>query len=121
MTPPAPTAATVFRAVDAMDGAALGGLLADDARMVFGNGEPIIGRDAIMAAQNAFTASIAGIRHTIRNEWVVGHDTIVETDVTYTRHDGTDVTLPVVSVWQTDADGLLADYRVYLDLAPVFT
>ncbi|WP_232665657.1 nuclear transport factor 2 family protein [Pseudonocardia sp. TRM90224] len=121
MTTTVPTAAAVFRAVDAMDGAVLGGLLADDARMVFGNGEPIIGRDAIMAAQNAFMVSIAGIRHTIRNEWTVGRDTIVETDVTYARHDGTDVTLPVVSIWQTNDDGLLADYRVFLDLAPVFT
>lgn len=31
-----------------------------------------------------------------------------------------EVDVPVVSVWHTDASGLIDDYRVFFDLAPVF-
>jgi hypothetical protein len=40
--------------------------------------------------------------------------------VTYTRKDGQDVTVPVVTIYRTNGEDLVSDYRVYLDLAPVF-
>ena len=45
---------------------------------------------------------------------------IVEANVTYTRRDGQAVTLPVVTIYRTDANDLISDYRVYTDIAPVF-
>ena len=53
-------------------------------------------------------------------EWHQGNDTIVELSVTYDRLDGQSVTIPVVSVWSTTDNGLIDDYRVYFDLAPVY-
>jgi hypothetical protein len=45
--------------------------------------------------------------------------TVLDTAVTYTRLDGADVTVPVVSVLRLDGH-LVADHRVYVDLAPVY-
>lgn len=110
----------VFGAVDALDADALGALLAEDARMVFGNGEPLLGRAAILAGCEEFASSIRGLRHRVVRDWVSGRDTIVEAEATYSRLDGKEVTVPVVSIWRIDDDGLIGDYRVFYDLAPVY-
>ena len=115
-----PSAQVVFRAVDSMDPAALTDLLAEDARMRFGNADPFVGHEAVIAGAAAFFGAIRGIRHTIRTVWTVGADTIAETDVTYTRQDGKDVTIPVVSIWRVGGDDRIEDYRVFYDVTPVF-
>ncbi len=71
-------------------------------------------------AAPAFFATIDGMRHDIVNEWVVGTDTIVELTVTYTRKDGRRVAIPVASIWTVGDSGLIDEYRVFFDLAPVF-
>ncbi|HEX4247916.1 MAG TPA: hypothetical protein VH008_08600 [Pseudonocardia sp.] len=40
--------------------------------------------------------------------------------MTYTRLDGGEVTVPAVSIWRVDDDGLIVDYRVFVDQAPLF-
>jgi hypothetical protein len=110
----------VFRAVDGLDPVEFGVLLAEDARMVFGNGEPLLGRAAILAGCAAFGETIAGLSHRTLRSWTVGPDTIVESAVTYRRLDGTEVTMPAVSIWTAGDDGLIDDYRVFYDLAPLY-
>jgi ketosteroid isomerase-like protein len=110
----------VFAAVDALDNDTMLELLAPDATQVFGNQEPLIGREAISAANKAFTTMVAGVRHRITREWYQGRDAIVEADVTYQRLDGGLVNLPVVSIYRTDENGLIEDYRVFYDPSPVF-
>jgi hypothetical protein len=44
---------------------------------------------------------------------------IAESDVTYTRRDGGQVTVPVVTIYRP-ADGPIEDYRVFIDLVPLF-
>ena len=44
---------------------------------------------------------------------------ICEMQVTYERHDGTRLTLPCLNVFRF-REGRIADYRVYMDLNPVF-
>jgi ketosteroid isomerase-like protein len=115
-----PDATTVLGAVDAQDLERLSGLLTENARMVMGNGEPLIGREAIMAANAGFFAMVQGVRHTLLREWVVDGVTVVEAEVTYTRLDGKEVTVPAVSIWEVDEAGLITDYRVLLDQTPLF-
>lgn len=115
-----PDAHTVFTKVDTLDTRAVSPLFAEDATMVFGNQEPMLGRETIVAGMQAFLSTIKGLRHDIRNEWSVGPDTIAETDVTYTRHDDKRVTIPAVTIWRVGDDGLITDYRVFFDLAPLF-
>ena len=40
--------------------------------------------------------------------------------MTYTRTDDREVSVPVVTIYRTNARNQIADYRVYIDLAPVF-
>jgi ketosteroid isomerase-like protein len=114
------TARSIFQKVDTMDPHALDEVIAEDARMVFGNAEPLVGREAIAAGAGAFLSTFKGLRHRILNEWSVGADTIVETEVTYTRLDGKEVSLPAVSIWRVGDDGLIAEYRVFFDVAPIY-
>jgi ketosteroid isomerase-like protein len=110
----------LFAAVDTKDADAFGAFLAEDARLTFGNAEPLVGRAAIVAGIDAFFTTIDGLRHRIVNEWYAGADTVVEIEVTYQRPDGKSVTVPAVSIWCSRADGLIADYRIFVDLAPVY-
>jgi hypothetical protein len=110
----------LFAMTDAMDVAALVPLFAKDGRVVFGNGQPMVGVDEIRTGTTAFFATIAGLHHEVVNEWNFGNDTIVELKVTYDRKDGRQVTIPVVTIFHTDAAGKIDDYRVYFDVAPVY-
>ncbi|MCK2218527.1 nuclear transport factor 2 family protein [Actinomadura sp. ATCC 31491] len=110
----------VFQVVDSSDPDAFTALLAEDATLVFGNAEPTTGREAVAVALRAFFATIGGLRHRIVRTWHVGADTIAETEVTYRRLDGKDVSAAAVSIWRTRDDGLITDYRIFVDLAPVY-
>jgi limonene-1,2-epoxide hydrolase len=110
---------TLFEDIDSMDPDRFVAHLADDVRMRFGNAEPVHGRDAVRATWASFCETVAGVRHDQVNRWEVGDSTIVESDVTYTRKDSTAVTVPVVTIYRSSA-GAIADYRVFIDLAPLF-
>ena len=110
----------ILARIDGMDAAESVKLFAESATMTFGNGQPMVSRDAITAGTAIFYSSISGMRHRILNEWNVGQDTIAEAVVTYTRHDGRQVTIPAATIWRVRDDGLITNYRVFIDLAPVY-
>ena len=115
-----PTAAQVFAIVDSMDLQALGELYADNGSLVFANRPALIGPDEIREGVGCFYDTIAGLKHTILTEWTFGADTVIELTVTYRRHDGGEVTIPVATMWHVDHTGKFDSYRVYFDLAPVY-
>jgi SnoaL-like domain len=110
----------LFAAVDTKDEGAFGSFLAENARLTFGNAEPLVGRESIVAGIGGFFSTIGGLSHRIVNQWYAGADTVAETEVTYQRLDGTSVAVPAVSIWRTRADGLIDDYRIFVDLAPLY-
>lgn len=105
--------------IDSMDAHAFVSHLSEDCRLRFGNAEAVKGRTAIEAAITAFLATIGGLSHDIVDQWDVGNATIIESEVTYTRLDDRPVTVPVVTIYRR-CDELIDDYRIFLDLAPVF-
>jgi uncharacterized protein (TIGR02246 family) len=116
-----PHTRNLFATVDTMDVATIASLFAEDARVVFGNGQPLVGIEEIRTGITAFFATITGQNHEVVNEWNVGDDAIIDFKVTYDRKDGQQVTIPCVTIFHTDADGKIDDYRVYFDVAPVYT
>jgi hypothetical protein len=110
----------VLALVDATDAAGFSGLFAPQGHMRFANNEAMTGPEAIEAGVKGFFTSVKGLSHPIVNEWNDGADTIVELAVDYFRLDGQNVTIPVVSIWHLDEAGLIDDYRVFFDIAPVF-
>jgi ketosteroid isomerase-like protein len=106
--------------VDRMDADAWAAYLAPDAVMRFGNAEPIQGREACRDALAGFFDQIAGLRHDVLGAWTVDGTTITEFSATYVRKDGREVTVPAVTIYRTGGDDLIADYRIFVDQAPLF-
>jgi hypothetical protein len=119
-TPAPEFAREVFRRVDGFSPADFAELFAPDGKLVFANGDPMIGPAAIEAGVSGFFGTINGLRHTIVNEWHARGDTVLELGVTYDRLDGKQLTIPVVAIYHRRDDGLIDDYRVFFDLAPVY-
>jgi hypothetical protein len=111
--------ATLFDDIDSMEPERFAQHLAPNAVMRFGNADPINGRDAIRDAWGAFCADLGGVRHRLVDTFEKDDRTVVEAQVTYTRKDGLEVTVPVVTIYGAPGE-LIDDYRIYVDLAPLF-
>ncbi len=111
---------TLFADIDSLVPVAFAAHLADDVRMRFGNADPVHGRAACERTWAEFCGSVAGVTHALRNQWPLGDTTVVEAEVTYRRLDGTEVTVPVVTIYEVGLDELITDYRIHIDLTPLF-
>ncbi|GAA4537156.1 nuclear transport factor 2 family protein [Pseudonocardia xishanensis] len=110
----------LFAAVDNQDANAVGSYVTDDLHFRFGSADPVIGKDEFVASSEQFLASLAGIRHQIISLWEVEEGTVVAImDVHYRRHDGREHTLPCSNLFRL-RDGKVHDYRIYMDIAPIF-
>jgi ketosteroid isomerase-like protein len=105
--------------IDSMDAKSFASNLSEDCVLRYANSDEVRGREAIEQAIAGFYGTIGGLRHQVRNEWSVGDTTILQFDVTYTRLDGREVTVPAVSIVRS-GDDLIDEYRIYVDLAPVY-
>jgi SnoaL-like domain len=116
----AATRMSILTDIERMDAHAWALHLSPDAVMRFGNCDPVYGRDGCRDALMAVWAQIDGLHHDVIEQWEHGPATIVEAVCTCTRTDGHEVSLPVVTIYRTDSQDLISDYRVYIDVAPVF-
>lgn len=112
-------AQAVFSAVDAMDPATFAEFLTENGTFTFGNFPTATGRAEAAQAVGDFFAGIDGISHNIQGVWEEGDTVITKLAVTYTRKDGTSVTLPCANIWRCEG-GKIADYRIFMDVNPVF-
>ena len=111
--------ASLFDDIDSMDPERFARHLADDVVMRFGNAEPVHGRGAVRDAWAGFCDGLDGVRHRLVDRWDAPPATIVQADVTYTRKDGSEVTVPVATIYRAGGE-LIEDYRIFIDLAPLF-
>jgi len=109
----------LFVSIDAMDTEGFLAFIAPEGEFRFGSTPPVRGRDAIRAAVGSFFSSFAALRHDLQRLVVEDNTVVCEGEVTYTRHDGSVITLPFCNVFETD-DGLISLYRVYIDVAPLY-
>jgi len=109
----------LFASIDAMDTESFLSFIAEDATFRFGSTPPVHGHVAIRAAVEGFFASFAALEHDLQR-LVANDDAVVcEGEVTYTRHDGSTITLPFANVFEVDG-GLISLYRVYIDIGPLY-
>ena len=109
----------LFADIDSMEPERFAAHLAHDVTMRFGNAEPVHGRDAVRDGWAAFCADLDGVRHDVIAKWTIDEATIVEANVTYTRRDASQVAVPVVTIYR-ERGGEINDYRIFIDLAPLF-
>ena len=116
--------ADLFRAVDALNATAFAERFTEDGTFRFGNAPAVGGRRQIEESVAGFFSMIGGLRHDIvgvwSGAWEDGAVTSVEAMVTYRRKDAsvTDA-IPVTSTMRMRGD-LIADFRVFGDISPVF-
>jgi ketosteroid isomerase-like protein len=113
-------AQAIFAAFDAKDIDALAALVTQDVRLQIGNAEVVLGKAEFVQALQAFFGSVTSFRHTVTNVWSDHDAVIAELQVQYTRLDGRKLTLPCCNVFRV-RDGAVSDYRVYMDITPVYT
>lgn len=109
----------ILEQVDAMDVGGFLTFLADDARLRFGNGPAIAGKQQIGQAIGEFFGSIKSLRHKILHTFYDPPAIACQGEVTYTRTDDTRVTIPFVDIWVVQA-GLIKEYLIYIDLTPLY-
>ena len=109
----------LFAAIDAKDTEKFLSYLTDSPRFRFGSAPAVEGRAAVGEAVQAFFDSIAGLEHSLAASVSIGATLFTEGDVTYTRHDGSKITLPFADVFEL-RDGRIADYKIYMDVGPLY-
>ncbi|MDO8662925.1 MAG: nuclear transport factor 2 family protein [Candidatus Omnitrophota bacterium] len=109
----------LFSKIDRMDSDGFSASLAQNASFRFANAPAVIGRENIRGAVSSFFTQIKGLRHRILETWECGNTVICEGEVTYTRHNGSALTLPFVDILRMEAE-LIADYRIYMDISALF-
>lgn len=120
----APTAAfdyasEVYEAVDSKDERRLARFLTENCTFVYANSELVVGRENIAESSKNFLALIAGIKHQLLDVWAFDNVIVSRLEVTYTRKDGSTLTVPAVTIWRM-RDTQIEDYRIYIDVAPLF-
>ena len=115
----------IFAATDALDTEAKLQLVTEDVRLGFGNEDVMNGKAALKDVSDAVNDSVRAISHDITGLWRIdggaGADDVILTElqVHYTRLDGGELTLPCFNAFRV-RDGLISDYRVYMDMTPVY-
>jgi ketosteroid isomerase-like protein len=112
----------LFAALDAGDVDGALQLMTEDVAFRFGSADPVVGRAAFAEGVSALASTIVSLTHRLLAVWTtVAPDpaVICEMAVTYRRHDGSELTLPCANVFRLQ-EGRIADYRIYMDVNPVF-
>lgn len=110
----------VFDIIDSMDAIAFSQLFTPKGCFVFGNAPTLQGPWAIERGVTDFFSRIYALKHDLLDVWPVKEGLIARIAVTYTRSDMTQLTLPCANIWQYENE-LISDYRIYIDLAPLFS
>ena len=107
-----------YATVDAMDADALGARCTPDTRVQMANHPPAVGREAVLDGLRGFWSTIGGMRHEFKLVIESGDTACVEAVVHYTLKNGDQVSIPAVTMIRREG-GLVADQRIYIDLAPL--
>lgn len=109
----------LFDSVDSKDTARFLSYLAPDAEFRFGSAPPVFGLEKTGAAVDGFFSSIGGCSHQLNNTWTADGTIACEGEVTYRRHNGSEITLPFVNVFEMAGD-LISRYKIYIDIGPLY-
>lgn len=90
--------------------------LDEDVSLRFGNADTLHGRTAVAGAIGPFFESLGGLKHEVLRDWVDGDTVIQDLTVTYTRHDGSTLTIPAVNLL-TFSGGQITEYKIYADIS----
>ena len=108
----------LFAAIDAMDAPAFAEFITEDGKFRFGSAPVVNGRAAIRDAVAGFFATIDGLSHSVTRVWRDDTSLACEGEVCYRRHDGSEIVIPFVDVFEVE-DELISAYKIYIDISPL--
>jgi ketosteroid isomerase-like protein len=106
----------LFSAIDAKDTSGFLAFLTPDARFRFGNAPVVQGREAIGEVVGGFFASIEALEHDVGKTWSDETSIVCHGEVTYTRKDGSQLTVPFADVFGFQGD-LIDEYLIHIDVS----
>ncbi len=109
----------LFNSIDAKDAQGFVEFLTDDATFYFGNAPGVHGSAGIADAVAGFFATIKALNHTLTLTIAKNDVVVCCGDVAYTRHDGSNVTLPFADTFLLHNDKV-SEYRIYMDVTPLY-
>jgi hypothetical protein len=109
----------LFKAIDRFDTKAFVSYLDEEANFKFGNIPVVKGRNAIFEFVAGFFQAIRGIRHTNFEIWELEGIRFVNATVTYTRLDGSTLTVNFSNTFKLKGDRI-KDYLIFIDNSELF-
>jgi len=107
---------TLFDSIDSKDSNAFMQFLTPDCSFRLGNLPVVTGRESIGAAVAGFFASLQSLSHIIADTWHSPDSSICHGTVCYTRHDGSELTVPFANILKREAQ-LISEYLVFVDIS----
>jgi len=107
---------SLFHSIDSKDSTAFQQFLAPNCTFRLGNLPAVTGRESIGAAVAGFFASLQSISHDIDAAWHTADSSICHGLVSYTRHDGSQLTVPFANILKREAQ-LISEYLVFVDIS----
>ena len=104
----------LFKAIDNKDSVAFTSFLSPDCCFRFGNLPEVRGTADIQGFVAGFFGSILALSHRIEEYWDIPDGLVCHGKVTYTRLDGSTLTVPFANIFKRDVDGI-RDYAIYAD------
>lgn len=106
----------LFEVIDRKDLEAFLTYLDKDVTFRFGNAPAAHGKEAAGQAVAGFYGSIHGLRHELHDIWGTEGAVICHGMVTYTRRDGSDLTVPFANVLRLSGERI-KDYLIFADVS----
>ncbi len=108
----------LFKAVDTKDTDSFVAYLAEDAVFRYGSQEAVQGRAAIRKYVAGFFGTVKTLQHRVKETWEGDDSLVCQGEVTYTKLDGNEVTVPFVNIFRFEKDRI-HDYLIYIDPSPL--
>lgn len=110
----------LFSRIDAKDVDGFLDCLHPEVSFRFGNAEPVQGVGDLRATLEGFFGALEGIQHQLEQVWVTGRDAISHGRVTYTRLDGSRLSVPFANIFRYHGNRI-RDYRIFVDNSALFS
>ncbi len=107
---------SLFHSIDNQDSTAFQQFLAPDCTFRLGNLPAVTGRESIREAVAGFFDSLQSISHDIEGAWHTADSSICHGSVSYTRHDGSQLTVPFANILKRESN-LISEYLVFVDIS----
>lgn len=110
----------LFEAIDGKDSRAFSSFLAADCVFRFGNLPAVEGISGIEEFVSGFFDSIDSLSHEVEESWEVPGGVVCHGRVSYTRVDGSVLTVPFANILKGGSAGI-SEYYIFADTSQLYT